>query len=292
LISIFGAIITNMREIKLTKSITRRDSDSINRYLGEIGRIPLLAVTDEIMLARRIKEGDLAAKDYLIRTNLRFVVSVAKNYQHRGLSLGDLINEGNIGLIRAATKFDDTRGFKFISFAVWWIRQAILDALADQTRIIRLPHNVVNAVTKLNKLAAELEQQLERAPTDEEIASAAELDQQKISEQLKNARKCKSLDAVWNAEIGSTLLDVLAADDPGLGNVFVHDADDEYLKELLVRTNARERKVLVTYFGLFGTEARPLSEIALSMNLSKERTRQLKDQGIKKIRLYLKRRKK
>jgi RNA polymerase primary sigma factor len=281
-----------MREIKLTKSITRRDNDSINRYLGEIGRIPLLAVTDEIMLARRIKEGDLAAKDYLIRTNLRFVVSVAKNYQHRGLSLGDLINEGNIGLIRAATRFDDTRGFKFISFAVWWIRQAILDALADQTRIIRLPHNVVNAVTKLNKLAAELEQQLERAPTDEEIATAAELNQQKISEQLKNARKCKSLDAVWNAEVGSTLLDVLAADDPGMENAFMQDTDDEYLKELLVRTSARERKVLVAYFGLFGIESRPLSEIALSMNLSKERTRQLKDQGIKKIRLYIKRRNK
>jgi RNA polymerase primary sigma factor len=281
-----------MREIKLTKSITRRDNDSINRYLGEIGRIPLLAVTDEIMLARRIKEGDLAAKDYLIRTNLRFVVSVAKNYQHRGLSLGDLINEGNIGLIRAATKFDDTRGFKFISFAVWWIRQAILDALADQTRIIRLPHNVVNAVTKLNKLAAELEQQLERAPTDEEIASAAELNQQKISEQLKNARKCKSLDAVWNIDVGSTLLDVLVSEDPRKGHTLTNDIDEEHLRELLMRSNARERKVLVLYFGLFGIEARPLSEIALSMNLSKERTRQLKDQGIKKIRLYINRRNK
>jgi RNA polymerase primary sigma factor len=278
-----------MRELKLNKSITRRDNDSINRYLGEIGRIPLLAVADEIMLSRRIKEGDLTAKDYLVRTNLRFVVSVAKNYQHRGLSLGDLINEGNIGLIRAAAKFDDTRGFKFISFAVWWIRQAILDALAEQTRVIRLPHNVVNSVTRLNKLAAELEQQLERAPTDEEIAAAAEQNLQKISEQLKNARKCKSLDAVWNTDVGSTLLDVLVSEDEGRGHTLANEIDDERLRELLMRISARERKVLVLYYGLFGAEPRPLADIALSMKLSKERTRQLKDQGIKKIRLYLKR---
>jgi RNA polymerase primary sigma factor len=278
-----------MRELKLNKSITRRDNDSINRYLGEIGRIPLLAVADEIMLSRRIKEGDLTAKDYLVRTNLRFVVSVAKNYQHRGLSLGDLINEGNIGLIRAAAKFDDTRGFKFISFAVWWIRQAILDALAEQTRVIRLPHNVVNSVTRLNKLAAELEQQLERAPTDEEIAASAEQNLQKISEQLKNARKCTSLDAVWNTDVGSTLLDVLVSEDEGRGHTLTNEIDDERLRELLMCISARERKVLVLYYGLFGAEPRPLADIALSMKLSKERTRQLKDQGIKKIRLYLKR---
>jgi len=276
-----------MRELKINPSITNRDTESLNRYLGEIGKIPLLTTNEEIDLTRRIKNGDELALQYLIRTNLRFVVSVAKKYQNRGLSMGDLINEGNLGLIKAASRFDDTKGFKFISFAVWWIRQSIMQAIAEQTRIVRLPMNLINSITKLNRTAAELEQRLERYPTLEEISEELEVATDKIAEYFEDAKKCRSLDAVVNEEIGSTLMDGIA----------VHDRGNEYLSggffdvhELLAIMkvlSGRERQVLFYYYGLSGQKPLSLDEIAGIYQLSKERIRQIKDKGIRKLRIKL-----
>ena len=276
-----------MRELKINPSITNRDTESLNRYLGEIGKIPLLTTNEEIDLTRRIKNGDELALQYLIRTNLRFVVSVAKKYQNRGLSMGDLINEGNLGLIKAASRFDDTKGFKFISFAVWWIRQSIMQAIAEQTRIVRLPMNLINSITKLNRTAAELEQRLERYPTLEEIGEELEVATDKIAEYFEDAKKCRSLDAVVNEEIGSTLMDGIA----------VHDRGNEYLSggffdvhELLAIMkvlSGRERQVLFYYYGLSGQKPLSLDEIAGIYQLSKERIRQIKDKGIRKLRIKL-----
>jgi len=276
-----------MRELKINPSITNRDTESLNRYLGEIGKIPLLTTNEEIDLTRRIKNGDELALQYLIRTNLRFVVSVAKKYQNRGLSMGDLINEGNLGLIKAASRFDDTKGFKFISFAVWWIRQSIMQAIAEQTRIVRLPMNLINSITKLNRTAAELEQRFERYPTLEEISEELEVATDKIAEYFEDAKKCRSLDAVVNEEIGSTLMDGIA----------VHDRGNEYLSggffdvhELLAIMkvlSGRERQVLFYYYGLSGQKPLSLDEIAVIYQLSKERIRQIKDKGIRKLRIKL-----
>ena len=276
-----------MRELKINPSITNRDTESLNRYLGEIGKIPLLTTNEEIDLTRRIKNGDELALQYLIRTNLRFVVSVAKKYQNRGLSMGDLINEGNLGLIKAASRFDDTKGFKFISFAVWWIRQSIMQAIAEQTRIVRLPMNLINSITKLNRTAAELEQRFERYPTLEEISEELEVATDKIAEYFEDAKKCRSLDAVVNEEIGSTLMDGIA----------VHDRGNEYLSggffdvhELLAIMkvlSGRERQVLFYYYGLSGQKPLSLDEIAGIYQLSKERIRQIKDKGIRKLRIKL-----
>ena len=276
-----------MRELKINPSITNRDTESLNRYLGEIGKIPLLTTNEEIDLTRRIKNGDELALQYLIRTNLRFVVSVAKKYQNRGLSMGDLINEGNLGLIKAASRFDDTKGFKFISFAVWWIRQSIMQAIAEQTRIVRLPMNLINSITKLNRTAAELEQRLERYPTLEEISEELEVATDKIAEYFEDAKKCRSLDAVVNEEIGSTLMDGIA----------VHDRGNEYLSggffdvhELLAIMkvlSGRERQVLFYYYGLSGQKPLSLDEIAGIYQLSTERIRQIKDKGIRKLRIKL-----
>lgn len=284
LVVIFGQDFTSMRELKLNNSITKRDTDSLNRYLAEIGKIPLLSIAEEVMLTKRIKEGDDTALQYLVRTNLRFVVSVAKNYQNRGLSLGDLVNEGNLGLIKAAKRFDHTKGFKFISFAVWWIRQAIMLALAEQTRIIRLPLNLINSITKLNRIMAEMEQQLERVPTAEEVAVEINSKQDRVTDHLKSAKKCKSLDAIINQEIGSTLLDVLASKDPGADHLIFANMDIADMSKMMSVLSNREKKVIFLYFGLGGADPVPLNEIGKNLGLSKERTRQLKDLGINKMR--------
>lgn len=276
-----------MRELKLDHSITRRDTDSLSKYLIEIGKIPLLTVAEEVDLTRRIKSGDEVALQYLIRTNLRFVVSVAKKYQNRGLSMGDLINEGNLGLIKAASRFDDTKGFKFISFAVWWIRQSIMLAIAEQTRVIRLPMNLINSINILNKTAATLEQQLERRPTTEEISIEMNLKSDKIDQYLDKARKCRSLDAIMNDEVGSTLMDVVATSDTGLEFLNGRMIDLHEIHQLMTVLSKRERKVLFLYFGLAGTPAVPLDQIAVMYQLSKERIRQIKDRGIKKLRIKL-----
>jgi len=279
-----------MRELKLDHSITSRDTDSLNRYLVEIGKIPLLTIGEEVDLTRRIKKGDEIALQYLIRTNLRFVVSVAKKYQNRGLSMGDLINEGNLGLIKAASRFDDTKGFKFISFAVWWIRQSIMHAIAEQTRLIRLPMNLINSISLVNKTAAILEQQLERRPTTEEISVAINLNDGKIAEFLENARKCRSLDEVVNEEIGCTLLDVIAVKDARLDHLTSRPFDLHEIHHLMKALSKRERKVLFLYFGLSGIQPASLEEIAVIYQLSKERIRQIKDKGIKKLRIKLQQR--
>jgi RNA polymerase primary sigma factor len=276
-----------MRELKLDHSITNRDTESLNKYLNEIGKIPLLTISEEIDLTQRIKNGDEVALQYLIRTNLRFVVSVAKKYQNRGLSMGDLINEGNLGLIRAASRFDDTKGFKFISFAVWWIRQSIMQAIAEQTRVVRLPMNLINSISKVNRTAADLEQLLERRPSLEEISEEIALGSKKVAEYMDDARKCRSLDAVVNEEIGSTLLDLIVVHDGGQVYMTGGILDLHELNDLTSVLSRRERQVLFLYYGLQGLQKMSLDEIAAKYQLSKERIRQIKDKGIRKLRQKL-----
>ena len=277
-----------MRDLKLYLSITNRDSESTGKYLAEIGKIPLLSVDEEIRLTKRVREGDKAALDLLVKTNLRFVVSVAKKYQNRGLSLGDLINEGNIGLIKAAQRFDETKGFKFISFAVWWIRQSIMLAIAQQTRIIRLPLNLINSISLVNKTISALEQRLERMPTSDEVAMELSVSDRLVQDYLKTAKRCGSLDAVQNHDIGSTLLDVLTDQHPAPDHQYNLSGFAYETKCLLKGLSKREIKVLHLYFGLEGTKPFSLYDIGCKLNLSKERIRQIKDSGIRKIRERIK----
>lgn len=276
-----------MRELRIDQSITGRDIASVNKYMTEIGKIPLLTIEEEVQLARKVREGDQLALERLVRTNLRFVVSVAKKYQNRGLSLGDLINEGNLGLIRAATRFDDTKGFKFISFAVWWIRQSIMLAIAEQTRTIRLPLNIINSITQLNKTLSEMEQQLERIPTAEELASEADMEERRIAGYLREAQRCVSLDKVVNPDVGSTLLDIIVNSDAAPDAGFSADAAVHEVDMLLKILSKREQMILRLYYGLAGSPSFSLDDIAAIFKLSKERVRQLKDKGIKKLRSRL-----
>lgn len=277
-----------MRDLKLFLSITNRDSESTSKYLSEIGKIPLLSIDEEVRLTKRVKAGDQAALDLLIKTNLKFVVSVAKNYQNRGLGLGDLINEGNLGLIKAANRFDDTKGFRFISFAVWWIRQSIMFAIAQQTRMIRLPLNLINSISLINKTISVLEQRLERVPTQYEVASELSISDQLAGDYLTTARKCASLDAVHNHEIQSTLLDVLIDKHPAPDHQFNVSGFSYEARCLLKGLSKQEMKVLHLYFGLAGSKSFSLYDIGQELHLSKERIRQIKDSGIKKIRERIK----
>jgi len=276
-----------MRALIIGHSITERHTSSLNKYLSEIGKIPVLSIQQEVEMATRIKSGDPVALKYLVSTNLKFVVSVAKKYQHRGLSLGDLINEGNLGLIKAASKFDETKGFKFISFAVWWIRQSILLAIAEQTRIVRLPLNLINSITRLNKFKSILEQQLERFPTANELSVAVSMKEHKVSDHLKQARKSLSLDEVLNHEIGTTLLDVIPVNVAGADDILNANAGIQEVGIILGILSVREREILKFYFGLNGIEPLTLDAIAILFNLSKERVRQLKDKSLKKIRMKI-----
>jgi RNA polymerase primary sigma factor len=276
-----------MRELKIDQSITGRDIASVNKYMNEIGKIPLLTIEEEVQLTRKVRAGDELALERLVRTNLRFVVSVAKKYQHRGLSLGDLINEGNLGLIRAATRFDDTKGFKFISFAVWWIRQSIMLAIAEQTRTIRLPLNIINSITQLNKTLSGMEQRLERIPTAQEVAVEVDMAEQRIAGYLREAHRCVSLDKIVNPEVGSTLLDIIVSSDPAPDDVFSGDATVYEVEMLLKALPKREAKILRLYYGLAGSPSLSLDDIAVLFKLSKERVRQLKDKGLSKLRLRI-----
>ncbi len=273
-----------MRQLKIAPSITNRDTQSIDKYLQEIGRYELIGVDEEVELAQRIRKGDAAALDKLVKANLRFVVSVAKQYQNQGLNLGDLINEGNIGLIKAAEKFDETRGFKFISYAVWWIRQSILQALAEQSRIVRLPLNQVGSVNKISKFISTFEQENQRRPSDEEIAEALDIPIEKIAETLKASGRHVSVDAPFAEGEDNTLLDVLTNDDsPNTDRSLVNESLSQEIDRALKTLTEREQAIIKMCFGI-GQQEMTLEEIGLKFGLTRERVRQIKEKTIKKLR--------
>ena len=272
-----------MRQLKITKSITNRESASLDKYLQEIGREELISVSEEVELAQRIKKGDRAALEKLTKANLRFVVSVAKQYQNQGLSLPDLINEGNLGLIRAAQKFDETRGFKFISYAVWWIRQSILQALAEQSRIVRLPLNQVGSLNKITKEMSRFEQENERRPSTEELAERLDMPVDKISDTIQVTGRHISVDAPFVEGEDNSLLDVLNNDDSPMADANLNQESlskevDRALKQLY----DRERDILKMFFGI-GCQEMTLEEIGAKFDLTRERVRQIKEKAIRRL---------
>lgn len=274
-----------MRQLKISKQITNRESQSLDKYLQEIGKVDLLTPDEEVELAKRIKEGDQIALEKLTKANLRFVVSVAKQYQNQGLSLGDLINEGNLGLIKAAQRFDETRGFKFISYAVWWIRQSILQALAEQSRIVRLPLNRVGSLNKISKTFSELEQKYEREPSPEELAEVLEVTTAEVVDTMKISGRHVSMDAPFVQGEENSLLDVLENDseetpDQGL----MADSLRREVQRALSTLTQRESDVIALYFGLNGEHAMTLEEIGEKFNLTRERVRQIKEKAIRRLR--------
>ena len=273
-----------MRQLKITKSITNRESASLDKYLQEIGREDLITVEEEVELAQRIRKGDRKALERLTKANLRFVVSVAKQYQNQGLSLPDLINEGNVGLIKAAEKFDETRGFKFISYAVWWIRQSILQAIAEQSRIVRLPLNQVGSVNKINKVLSKFEQEHERRPSVEEISESLDLPEDKIDEAINASNRHVSVDAPFVDGEDNSLLDVLVNDDAPMADraLLVESLKSEINKALKV-LNERERGVIEAFYGINQPEL-TLEEIGAKFGLTRERVRQIKEKAIRRLR--------
>ena len=273
-----------MRQLKITKSITNRESESLDKYLQEIGKEELLSTDEEVELAQRIRKGDRKALERLTKANLRFVVSVAKQYQNQGLSLPDLINEGNLGLIKAAEKFDETRGFKFISYAVWWIRQSILQAIAEQSRIVRLPLNQVGAVNKINREANRFEQEHERRPSTEELAEKIDLPEDKIDDALHVGGHHVSVDAPFVDGEDNSLLDVLVNDDaPMADRQLVLESLRAEIANALLMLNDRERKVVEAFFGINQPEM-TLEEIGSKYGLTRERVRQIKEKAIRRLR--------
>jgi RNA polymerase primary sigma factor len=274
-----------MRQLKITKSITNRESQSLDKYLQEIGREELITAEQEVELAQRIKQGDQVALEKLTKANLRFVVSVAKQYQNQGLTLPDLINEGNLGLIKAAQRFDETRGFKFISYAVWWIRQSILQALAEQSRIVRLPLNQVGSLNKINKAFSKLEQEFERPPSSDELATALDLPEDKVKDTLKVSGRHVSVDAPFVDGEDNSLLDVMVNNDSP-------KADIELMKESLQREierslstlSDREKDVVMLFFGIGMQHGLTLEEIGSKFDLTRERVRQIKEKAIRRLR--------
>jgi RNA polymerase primary sigma factor len=274
-----------MRQLKISKQITNRESQSLDKYLQEIGKVDLLTPDEEVELAKRIREGDQLALEKLTKANLRFVVSVAKQYQNQGLSLGDLINEGNLGLIKAAQRFDETRGFKFISYAVWWIRQSILQALAEQSRIVRLPLNRVGSLNKISKTFSELEQKFEREPSPEELAEVLEVSTSEVVDTLKISGRHVSMDAPFVQGEENSLLDVLendSEDTPDAG--LISDSLRKEVQRALSTLTQREADVITLYFGLNGEHAMTLEEIGEKFNLTRERVRQIKEKAIRRLR--------
>lgn len=272
-----------MRQLKITKSITNRESASLDKYLQEIGREELISVSEEVELAQRIKKGDQAALDKLIKANLRFVVSVAKQYQNQGLSLPDLINEGNLGLIRAAQKFDETRGFKFISYAVWWIRQSILQALAEQSRIVRLPLNQVGSLNKITKEMARFEQENERRPSTEELAERLDMSVDKISDAIQVSGRPISVDAPFVEGEDNSLLDVLTNDDSPMADADLNkESLSKEVDRALNQLYDREREILKMFFGI-GCQEMTLEEIGAKFDLTRERVRQIKEKAIRRL---------
>lgn len=273
-----------MRQLKITKSITNRESASLDKYLQEIGREELISVEEEVELAQRIRKGDQAALEKLTRANLRFVVSVAKQYQNQGLSLPDLINEGNLGLIKAAEKFDETRGFKFISYAVWWIRQSILQALAEQSRIVRLPLNQVGSLNKINKAFQKFEQDNERMPSSEELAEILNIQKEKISDTLRVSGRHVSVDAPFVDGEDNSLLDVLVNNDsPNADRGLVNESLNKEIERALSTLTERERDIVKDFFGI-GTQEMTLEEIGEKFGLTRERVRQIKEKAIRRLR--------
>ncbi len=273
-----------MRQLKITKSITNRESASLDKYLQEIGREELITVEEEVELAQRIRKGDQEALDKLTRANLRFVVSVAKQYQNQGLSLPDLINEGNLGLIKAAEKFDETRGFKFISYAVWWIRQSILQALAEQSRIVRLPLNQVGSLNKINKALSQFEQKNERMPSPDELAEMLDIPREKIIDSLRVSGRHVSVDAPFVEGEENSLLDVLPnTDSPNADRGLVNESLNKEIERSLSTLTERERDIVKYFFGI-GTQEMTLEEIGEYFGLTRERVRQIKEKAIRRLR--------
>jgi RNA polymerase primary sigma factor len=273
-----------MRQLKITKSITNRESASLDKYLQEIGREELISAEDEVNLAKKIREGDQSALEKLTKANLRFVVSVAKQYQNQGLSLPDLINEGNLGLIKAARRFDETRGFKFISYAVWWIRQSILQALAEQARIVRLPLNQVGSLNKINKAFSKLEQEFERTPSAEELATVLEIAEDKVSDTLRVSGRHVSMDAPFVQGEENTLLDVLVNNDsPRADNTLISESLQREIERSLSTLTERERDVIKLFYGIGYNHEYTLEEIGDKFDLTRERVRQIKEKAIKRL---------
>ena len=272
-----------MRQLKITKSITNRESASLDKYLQEIGREELISVSEEVEIAQRIKKGDHAALEKLTKANLRFVVSVAKQYQNQGLSLPDLINEGNLGLIRAAQKFDETRGFKFISYAVWWIRQSILQALAEQSRIVRLPLNQVGSLNKITKEMSRFEQENERRPSTEELAARLDMPVDKVSDTIQVSGRHISVDAPFVEGEDNSLLDVLTNDDSPMADASLNQESlSKEVDRALRQLYDREREILKMFFGI-GCQEMTLEEIGAKFDLTRERVRQIKEKAIRRL---------
>lgn len=273
-----------MRQLKITKQVTNRDTLSLDKYLHEIGKVELLSAEKEVELAKRIKKGDSEALETLIKANLRFVVSVSKQYQNQGLSLPDLINEGNLGLIKAAERFDETRGFKFISYAVWWIRQSILQALAEQARIVRLPLNKIGSINKINKAFNKLEQEFQREPTTDEVASLMESKPDLIEDAMNFSNIHVSMDAPLRDEEANNMYDVMLNDDsPSPDSELINSSLRKEIERSLATLGEREAEILRCYFGLKGYQPHTLEEIGDEFGLTRERVRQIKEKAIKKL---------
>ncbi len=274
-----------MRQLKITKQITNRESQSLEKYLQEIGKVDLIDAEQEVSLAKKIKKGDQLALEKLTKANLRFVVSVAKQYQHQGLSLSDLINEGNLGLIKAAHRFDETKGFKFISYAVWWIRQSILQALAEQARIVRLPLNKIGALNKVGKAFTQLEQEFEREPSADELAELLDVTSNEIRDLMKGNTRHVSVDAPVSEGEDGTLLDLMMdSTDSGPDKELMKESLRKEIKRILSILPMRDSQILNCYFGLNGEQCLTLEEIGLKFGLTRERVRQIKERAIRRLR--------
>jgi len=273
-----------MRQLKITKQVTNRETASLDKYLQEIGKVDLITAEEEVELAQKVKQGDQLALEKLTKANLRFVVSVAKQYQNQGLTLPDLINEGNLGLIKAAQRFDETRGFKFISYAVWWIRQSILQALAEQSRIVRLPLNKIGSINKINKTYAFLEQSHERPPSAEEIASELDMTINDVKESMKNSGRHVSMDAPLIEGEDSNLYDVLrSGESPNPDKELIHESLRTEIERALETLTPREADVIKLYFGLGNHHPMTLEEIGETFDLTRERVRQIKEKAIRRL---------
>lgn len=273
-----------MRQLKITKQVTNRDTPSLDKYLHEIGKVDLITAEEEVELAKRIREGDERALNRLINANLRFVVSVSKQYQNQGLSLPDLINEGNLGLIKAAQRFDETRGFKFISYAVWWIRQSILQALAEQARIVRLPLNKIGSINKINKTLALLEQEFEREPSAEEVAIALDCSSRDVKESMRNSGRHVSMDAPLSQSEDGTLYDVLdSKDTPSPDQSLINESLRREIERAISTLTEREANIIRLYFGLNSKNPYTLEEIGEEFGLTRERVRQIKEKAVRRL---------
>lgn len=274
-----------MRQLKITKQITNRETASLDMYLQDIGRVELITADEEVVLAQKIKQGDQRALDKLVKANLRFVVSVSKQYQNQGMSLPDLINEGNLGLIKAAQRFDETRGFKFISYAVWWIRQSILQSLAEQSRIVRLPLNKIGAINKINKTLSKLEQDLEREPSYDELSEVLDMMPQDIQDTMRNNHRHMSMDAPLNLnEDGGNMYDLMQNDEAiSPDKILISESLQQEITRSLATLTDREADVVRLFFGLNGTHAHSLEEIGEKFDLTRERVRQIKEKAVRRL---------